>query len=277
MISSTVSGHFIDGRQGKLFLLVRQPEHPTGCVLFVPPFAEEMNKCRRMISETAMELSSAGHAVLVPDLYGTGDSEGEFHHARWSCWEENLADVCAWSSANRIPVTSIIAVRLGAALALTAAARGVVASVRSAVFWEPVFDGRRHLTQFLRLRTAAKLIGDDRKETVDELRSKLSSGMTLEVAGYRIGSDLAADLDGLTPPLHATEGFGSLYWMEVVPDGGGAVSSAAARLREQMERTGRKIAFQAFAGEPFWATVEVARVREMIHASVRALSNGRVN
>jgi hypothetical protein len=47
----------------------------------VPPFAEEMNKSRRMIAEVGRRLEGSGVGMLLVDLFGTGDSEGEFAQA----------------------------------------------------------------------------------------------------------------------------------------------------------------------------------------------------
>ena len=41
-----------------------------GAVLYVHPFAEEMNRSRRMAALKARELASLGFAVLQPELQG---------------------------------------------------------------------------------------------------------------------------------------------------------------------------------------------------------------
>ena len=51
-------------------------------VLYLHPFAEEMNKCRPMLALTARQLAARGVQVLAVDLHGTGDSSGEFRDAR---------------------------------------------------------------------------------------------------------------------------------------------------------------------------------------------------
>ena len=53
----------------------------------VPPFAEEMNKCRPMVTEVALGLAESGIASIVPDLYGTGDSGGDFSEGDWETWQ----------------------------------------------------------------------------------------------------------------------------------------------------------------------------------------------
>ena len=80
---------FIDGTAGRLFAiyLAPAPEAPRrGAVLYLPPFAEEMNRSRRMVLLQARRMVELGYQVLIVDLYGTGDSEGDFADARWAIW-----------------------------------------------------------------------------------------------------------------------------------------------------------------------------------------------
>ena len=82
---------FLVGGQGTLFAIYYPPAAGVprrDGVLYVPPFAEEMNKSRRLVALQARRLAAAGFGVLVPDLYGTGDSAGDFAEARWSIWRK---------------------------------------------------------------------------------------------------------------------------------------------------------------------------------------------
>ena len=49
-----------------------------------------MNKARRQAAIQARALASDGFSVLVPDLFGTGDSDGELRDARWETWLDDL-------------------------------------------------------------------------------------------------------------------------------------------------------------------------------------------
>jgi alpha/beta superfamily hydrolase len=83
--------HFIAGHGGQLFALHFPSEKPSGRALLVlPPFAEELNKTRRMLSLAARALQNAGHEVLLVDLYGTGDSAGDFADASFRGWSADL-------------------------------------------------------------------------------------------------------------------------------------------------------------------------------------------
>jgi exosortase A-associated hydrolase 2 len=233
-----------------------------------------MNKCRRMVTETALELCRTGYAVLVPDLFGTGDSGGDFREARWSLWEDDLAAVCAWGADHGLPVTSVIAIRLGAALTISAARNGRIPTVESTVLWQPALDGSNHLAQFLRLRTAAAMFSASGRESVAELRSRLACGESIEVAGYDLSGELAADLERIRPPAAHVPELGAVHWMELVrsPDSGIPASQAA--VMDCMRGSGGHITAHVFVGEPFWATVEIARIPEMIHATAHCISAG---
>ena len=75
---------FIDRPGGDLFALYHPPRRaPQGGVVYIPPFAEEMNRSRRMAALQARALAESGWGVLTIDPYGCGDSAGDFADARW--------------------------------------------------------------------------------------------------------------------------------------------------------------------------------------------------
>ena len=80
---NTPEPFFLDRASGSLFAIHhRAGAAPCGTVLFIPPFAEEMNRARRMVALQARDLAAAGWDVLQLDLFGTGDSQGDFGDAR---------------------------------------------------------------------------------------------------------------------------------------------------------------------------------------------------
>src|SRR5262245_3855900 len=83
------------GRTGQRLYLHHRPRPeaaPRGTVLHVHPFAEEMNKSRRMAALHARALAGAGFEVLQVDLAGCGDSSGEFGDATWDDWVADVVD-----------------------------------------------------------------------------------------------------------------------------------------------------------------------------------------
>ncbi|MGB5199893.1 MAG: alpha/beta hydrolase, partial [Sedimenticolaceae bacterium] len=161
---------FLDGQAGRIFCTgVRHPsdwqEGRRSAALICPPFAEEMNKARHVSAALCRALAQSGCDVLVPDLFGTGDSEGDFGDATLEVWR---ADIDAAIAHLDSPTSlHLIGLRAGALLAADAALRH---QTKSLVLLHPQVDGRQQLTQFLRLRVAAGLMGDGEKESVSELR-----------------------------------------------------------------------------------------------------------
>ena len=143
MSRGELSAEFIAGGRGRLLAVVRRPSR-TACsgVLIVPPFAEEMNKSRHLFTEVADALIESGIATVVVDLFGTGDSEGEFSDADWSVWKSDLAAAAQWARAQQITITKLLAVRLGCALGCEAA-RDNGWKLERTVLWQPVVSGTR--------------------------------------------------------------------------------------------------------------------------------------
>lgn len=278
MRREALSGEFIGPAGRRIFLLRRESTvagGSRGSVLVVPPFGEEMNKSRRMIAETSQRLCESGISVIVPDLFGTGDSEGEFREAEVDHWVEDLATACTYAESRAMPVRAILAVRLGCALAVAAQRSGALPSVEASAWWQPVLDGKRHVAQFLRLRVAGGSMRGDAPETVDDLRRKSAAGETLAVAGYELSPGLVRGLEGLTVETPPT-GSGNLHWFEVVREAEAAAPLPTARFVEKARAGGSQVTLVTVAGEPFWASTEVVRLPGLAEQTVIALAGGRL-
>lgn len=274
MNGPAVFGSFIDSSAQPVFVLVRRTRDPVrGCVLIVPPFAEEMNKCRRMITSLAIEVASRRYSVVMPDLSGTGDSGGEFVDARWDAWRCDLRRTAEWSAAQGMPVTCLVAVRIGASLACDAIEAGDLPKLRSSVLWQPVFDGSRHLSQFLRLRVAASLSVEDRRESVAELRERLAKGSTVAVGGYDLSGPLASDIDALRVPETLPENLGAVHWLQVGRSRDSGLPPESLDLIQRSRRAGITLRESLHLGEPFWSATEVVTVPSVIVESVNALTD----
>jgi exosortase A-associated hydrolase 2 len=252
-VSSTrTTARLLDGPSGRVFALLRHPVEATrrGCVLVAPPFAEEMNKTRRMVSDLSDALANRGFGLLVVDLFGTGDSDGEFEAGNWPQWRQDLATAAAWSAAVGWPVNCLLGVRLGCILAAEIARD--LPGVDGTVFWQPVLDGGRMLEQFLRLRVVASMMEQDRKETTADLRRRLGAGETLEVAGYSLGGALATQLDGLRLERELGPHLGVTQWFEIVRAPDAPAPAPAMRVA-----AAASIPLHTVPAEPFWSSVEI--------------------
>ncbi|MBI2381184.1 MAG: hydrolase 2, exosortase A system-associated [Gammaproteobacteria bacterium] len=253
---------FLDTPAGPCFALAHRPPDARGAVLLVPPFAEELNKSRRMLTLAGEALAAAGLASLLPDLQGTGDSAGDFADARWTHWLADLDRAAAWLDTQSLPLAGILALRGGALLAADWLATREHA-IPKLLLWQPVLSGETWLTQFLRLRSAAaKFAGRD--EPVKALRQRLAQGETLEVAGYGLAPELAAALDaqrlsGWRPgPGMAVAVF------ETAGESGGPGPAA-----QQLAQAWPSVTWDArcFAGDSYWTSQEISAVPELVAAS----------
>ena len=255
---------FLATESGERFCLYHAALGPCrGALVYVHPFAEEMNKSRRMAALQARALAAAGVAVLLIDLHGCGDSDGEFGEARWEQWKLDLASASAWLGARCDHPVGLWGLRLGALLALDYA-RTASTPLARLVLCQPVLQGASFMTQFLRLRVASAMF-DDGAETgsgTRELRALLQAGQSLEVAGYSLAPELVAAIDGLDaagmlPPC-------PVDWIDIVATAERPVSPAALRIAGEWERNGLAPAMHKVAAPAFWSTQEIAESPELI-------------
>jgi exosortase A-associated hydrolase 2 len=243
---------------------------PRGAILYLHPFAEEMNKSRRMAALQARMLAAHGFAVLQIDLFGCGDSSGEFDEARWEIWKQDVSLAVQWLRRRVSAPIRLWGLRLGALLALEFAA------VSNEVFggfllWQPVVSGESFLTQFLRLRVATGMLTDDAaKTTTGALRKELDAGAVLEVAGYELAPELAHTIERLKlaelPPLGTP-----VHWLEVLAEAGRALSPASQRVADSWIENGVKLELRSVAGQPFWNTVEITECPELLAETTRVV------
>lgn len=265
---------FMSGRGGRLHVTTFPVERARGVVIAVAPFAEEMNKARRMMALQARRFQVAGYTVVLQDPLGCGDSGGDFADATWTTWVADLQD-CIEAEAQRFGIAPVLwGVRLGAVIVSEVAHR--VPDCERLIFWQPVVSGDQALNQFLRLRIASELASAER-ERVADLRERLAAGEVLEVGGYELRPELALPLAQatLTPPRRP----GIVDWFELSAAAREALSPGGARAVESWCQAGWRVSAHCIAGDPFWATQEIAVVPELIERTVAALASqsiGRV-
>lgn len=242
---------------------------PRGALLYLPPFAEEANRSRRMAVLQARRLAERGWAVLLLDPFGTGDSAGSFHESRWEIWHADAALAATWLAA-RWPGGSVTlwGLRLGALLAAALAGREPGRFTRL-LFWQPLMRGDRFMAQFLRLRVAAAMAAGE-KVSGEALRARLADGEILEVAGYELAPDLVAAIEGLRlDALLASLAGCAIDWLEVTPAGSAPALAPASRrlLDAQPAAQGLRLTSQAVVGEPFWTVQEITLAPKLLDAT----------
>lgn len=263
----------LHGSSGPLLAIYYPPlaeRHPLGDVLLVPPFAEEMNRCRAMVSMQARAFSRLGIGTLVLDPSGTGDSGGDFCDASWELWRDDLKLGVEWLRRNANGCKTLWGIRLGAIMASELAVQD--SGIDRLLFWQPVVQGKVHFTQFLRIRIAAEMDRHDGVKTTEELRKRSAANETIEVSGYRISPDLARRLDEIRVPDASNLSVVRLSWFEVLSAEDIAVPLGNAKVIDEYRAGGVDIAFERVIGPPFWQIHERVVATELIDATARAAS-----
>ena len=271
----TASPFFLDGTHGRLFALYYPPKaaQPEGLIIHIPAFAEEMNKSRRMVALQAAALSEHNFAVLVLDLFGTGDSEGLLENATWQIWLDDIERAICWLKQQYAEIPLYLwGLRFGCALAVSYAAQSNT-EIRGLMLWQPLLSGKILLNQFLRLRVAAALARqsttDHSSETTKSLLQELAYGRTVEVGGYLLTPgfsasiiDIEAGKLSLKPPL-------SIFWLDFLSGESAKPSPASSQVINHWVQHNNTVKWTAISGDRFWSTQEIAMCPKLITTTTK--------
>lgn len=268
---------FLDAAPGKRFCIYYRPADSTthrGNFIYVHPFGEEMNRSRRMAALQARAFASLGFGVLQIDLFGCGDSSGEFAQARWEIWKQDLLLAQDWLNANAAAPVGLWGLRLGALLALDFAATAR-APIDRIILWQPVTSGEQFMTQVLRLGVASDMFAgaSTEKSGTGAMRATLASGAIVEVGGYEIAPALAAAIDAQDTAalvLPTTR----IDWFEAVSQGR-AIPPARARVAADWTQRGIDVHMHAAACAAFWMTPEIVECPALVSATCGVLAEGK--
>ena len=267
---------------GQRFCLYHPPAHSParGLVLYIHPFAEEMNKSRRMAALQSRAFAAAGFAVLQIDLLGCGDSSGDFGDATWTAWVQDVVQGCQWLRSQAAAAADGAAqaplwlwgLRAGCLLAVEAAAR-MKESV-NLLLWQPASSGKPLLQQFLRLKMAGDLLGGQAKGITETLRQQLAQGQSAEIAGYTLSPALAlgldnAKLESITGSLQ--QKIRRIEWIELSTRDEATLSPASAKTIAQWQISGTSLRSRVISGPAFWQTSEIEEAPLLLSASVDAI------
>ncbi|ART53134.1 hydrolase 2, exosortase A system-associated [Acidovorax carolinensis] len=261
---------FLPTGSGKRFCLF----HPApgdfvrGCVLYLHPFAEELNCTRRVAAQQARALALAGYCVLQIDLLGCGDSAGHFADATWEAWLQDARLARHWLREHASGPLWLWGMRAGALLA-TALAKDLSEPCHL-LLWQPVVSGQQQQQQFLRLHTASQWLGADRAsgQTPSQM---LNNGQPADIAGYTLSPALARGLAAarLEPPPCPS---GQLVWLELSVQAEPALSPASEKQLAVWRDAGWAVSAQALTGPLFWQTVGTDDAPALVQATLDALA-----
>jgi exosortase A-associated hydrolase 2 len=255
-----VEPFFFDAEPGTRFCLYHAPDphvEPRGAILYVHPFAEELNRTRRMAALQSRAFAALGYAVLQVDLFGCGDSCGDFHDGDWNLWKSDLALAAGWLAERTSGPLHLWGVRLGGLLALDFAG---AAAVDSIILWQPFMSGRACINQFLRLRLArlqeaspvAPGSAAAPPRSTAALRAQLAVHGVIEVGGYEVAVPLVRAIDACDA-AHIRLRPCTVHWFASAAVAPSKVAASAARLGERWAADGVALHFHQVDGVPFWA------------------------
>src|SRR3954471_15913732 len=177
--------------------------HPSAAarraVLLCPADGEERAWCLRTYVELARTLADSGWWVLRFDYAGQGESAGLYEE---SSIETRVHDIALALAALRAqsgdPAPAIVAARLGAALALEAAARDP-RIVRVALL-EPVLDGPAYARNLLRINLTMQMVMYEKvMRNGEQLLEDLAAGGRVSANGYNLTRQFLDGLEALRP------------------------------------------------------------------------------
>jgi exosortase A-associated hydrolase 2 len=275
-----------DPRPDQRFCIFHPAQGSTtlGSVLYIHPFAEEMNKSRRMAALQSRALAQAGYDVLQIDLLGCGDSSGDFGVATWQDWVSDVVRGCEWlrrrpapqaAAPGDAPTLWLWGLRAGCLLAVDAAKQ--LNEPCNFLFWQPPSSGKPLLQQFLRLKVAGDMLGGQAKGVMEGLRQQLTGGTSVEIAGYMLSARLASVLEQalLSPPTDQRQAR-RLEWLELSTREDASLNPVSSKTMAQWQQAGYAARSHIVNGPSFWQTTEIEDAPALLAATVVAVSDNPV-
>jgi uncharacterized protein len=256
-----------------------QGDTHCGQIVFVHPFAEEMNKSRRMVALQARVMAQAGFSVMQIDLLGCGDSSGDFGDATWQSWVNDVVQACRWLRRQNPPQEErapaplwLWGLRAGCLIAVDAASQ--LEEPCHFLFWQPPSSGKPLLQQFLRLRVAGDMLNGESKGAMETLRRHLANNESIEIAGYMLSPELASGLEHATlRPVSRSARGQRLEWLELSTRTDFEFGSASKMTINQWQQSGIQMGSRIVQGPAFWQASETEDAPALITATMVALNS----
>jgi len=255
--------------RGMLFLAAQRSDIKLHAVVILPPFAEEMNKCRHLISNVMRQLAAAGVSSFLLDNYGTGDSECDLDTATLQLWREDLTALINDISLQGYSDISFVAIRFGALQLFDLLNNAQLPlPVAKVVLWQPYFDIAKFWQQFVRIKVAeAMALGE--KTSQKQLEQQLNEGHLLEIAGYPVSPAFYHSLlsaNTTFPPMLKAK---PMCWLETSQLDNIAVP--VEKMRQQLSEQ-CTLSFEQIKDEPYWQTTELAEAQALISHTLAYLT-----
>jgi exosortase A-associated hydrolase 2 len=261
---------WVEGSQGRLFsLFFPCRSNCRGSALYLPPFAEDLNRCRNMAALQAREFAAAGIAVLILDLFGTGESEGDFEDASWETWLHDCRLGAAFLQRKTGHAPILWGTRGGALLAAELAT-DEPGRFETLLLWQPVTQGKSMLTQFLRIRVANLMDWSLPAETTKSMRAQMNRGESIEVTGYHLSPAVGVPLDERSLTQGQRPSGCRIIWLEHVDEEGAELPPAARKTVATLAED-NEITTAGFVGPPFWKLTDRVWAPDLVTKTMGAL------
>jgi exosortase A-associated hydrolase 2 len=255
-------------------------EKMLGMVLYVHPFAEEMNKSRHMAARQATDLASSGFAVLQIDLSGCGDSAGDFLDATWNAWIQDIRNACCWMELNIGPDLNkwdkpplwLWGLRAGCLLLAEAAQH--MDKACSFIFWQPLLAGDKELTQLIRLQRVSNMLNTSSEDLNSKLETHGSNNKTIDILGYSVIPELAQGFaQAKLKPPSSNGSVQHVVWIEMTASEPTELTLASMQTLKHWKDMGANTVSHLLKGPAFWCSNELINVPELISFTTRTVTS----
>jgi len=271
---------YLPADSGHLFCLHYIPEQRSiANTLFFPPFAEELNRSRHLMSLMAAQLAENGHEVLIVDLFGTGDSEGDFGDAAWSIWKQDMLQALNYlQQQNTLPV-NFLTIRSGTLLALDLmgepSSTSQVPIIEKLIAWQPVFNTDKFIQQFLRLQLAGNLFKQSQYKTTEAIKQHLIQTGSIEIAGYTLTAKLMNDILSLSNLKNINKKIQYCHhfsFFQISTTSATHFSKEIQLFLTRYPQIKDKINIQSISASPFWQVYDIKDIIELRNLTLAQLS-----
>jgi len=250
----TVAG-FVSPARPAFFLQFRPARVPRAHLVYLPPFGEEMNRCRSLVAQQARWFASQGLSCSLLDFYGSGESRGDLTDASLAIWRKNIDDLLEQLMEQDQCKVYLWGCRLGALLAVDYLSRRPGAA-NKLLLWQPVISGSSFITQMLRQRMVSLMQKGKKTENTADMKLRLAAGDSIEVAGYRVGGELVSNIErlemtALLDPGRLEDNI-EIFWMEHAIDKSTFPTAKSAHAITELQNSRVTIVASTFTGDPIW-------------------------
>lgn len=256
---------FMASAAGDIFVNRFCPAQPSkATIIFFPPLHEELNKSRAMVAQQARKFAQLGYETIVFDLYGTGDSEGDFSQASLASWMQDCELIYQLAFAKQQPIY-FWACRFGALLAMKLIEL-IQPELKQLLLWQPLASGKQQVSQLLRLqRMSTMLSGQPEIAQPDTVQQQTD----VEIAGYRYANNLLHDIEQLRIEQAVLSCPIQLFHISPVEPANMQMSHQV--YAQLCNKADMPLNLHYIAGDSFWNSQEITLVPELQDKSLQAL------